>query len=139
MIVEIEDRSIQEIMQVCVKEEIEFLTRNLLGRPELRQYLWPFVKDQILNAMEDVGLDQDMIDKITTDSKTMKAPSGGAGGSDPSDDGTGRSGGGGGSDPSDDAGRSGGGGGSDPSDDAGRSGGGGGNDLETQKTPAKKK
>jgi len=126
MIVEIEDRSIQEIMQVCVKEEIEFLTRNLLRRPEIRNFLWPYVQDQLEVAGKAAGLDRDMVDQMIVEINTLKAPSGGGGGSDPSDDGTGRSGGGGGSDPGDDG--------------TGRSGGGGGEEtLMAAAKPAKKK
>ena len=99
MIVNIEDRSIQELLQVCVKEEVEFLARNLLRKPKIRKILWPFVTEQIVIAAAAAGLNSGasdaLVDEITLELKTVKPPSGGGGGSDPGDDGGSKTGGGG--------------------------------------------
>ena len=102
MIVNIEDRSIQELLQVCVKEEVEFLARNLLRQPKIRKIIWPFVTEQIVIAAVAAGLNsgatETLVDEITLELLTANPPSGGGGGSDPGDDGGTKTGGGGGND-----------------------------------------
>lgn len=102
MIVNIEDRSIQELLQVCVKEEVEFLARNLLRKPKIRKFIWPFVIEQIAIAAENAGLNgglsEKLVDGIVEELKNTKPPTGGGGGSDPGDDGGSKTGGGGGDD-----------------------------------------
>ena len=94
MIVNIEDREIQELMQVCVKEEVEFLTRNLLRQPRIRQYIWPFVQDQLELAAVAAGLDKDAVDLIVVAMTKISPPTGGGGGSDAGEDGGTNTGGG---------------------------------------------
>lgn len=94
MIVNIEDRSIQELLQVCIKEEAEFLARNLLRRPEVRKYVWPAMQTQLIVALTASGLV--LPKELITNLKLEAAPSGGGGGSDPGDDGGSKTGGGGG-------------------------------------------
>ena len=94
MIVNIEDRSIQELLQVCIKEEAEFLVRNLLRRPAVRKYVWPAVQTQLITALTASGLG--LPKELITNLKSEAAPTGGGGGSDPGDDGGSKTGGGGG-------------------------------------------
>lgn len=94
MIVGIEDLTIPEIMQICVKEEIEFLTRDLLRQPPARRLLWLYLKSKIKEAAGEAGLPSDVMDPVVTALSSVGPPSGGGGGSDPGDDGSGRSGGG---------------------------------------------
>ncbi len=94
MIVNIEDRSIQELLQVCIKEEAEFLARNLLRRPAVRKYVWPAVQTQLIAALAASGLV--LPKELITNLKSEAAPTGGGGGSDPGSDGGSKDGGGGG-------------------------------------------
>ena len=93
MIVNIEDRSIQELLQICIKEEAEFLARNLLRRPAVRKYVWPAVQTQLIAALKGSGLV--LPKELITNLNLEVAPTGGGGGSDPGSDGGSKDGGGG--------------------------------------------
>jgi hypothetical protein len=95
MTINIDDKTLRQIMTACVKEEIDFLTRVALRREPARKILWTEMRTLLQEACTDAGLSAEGANKIVLDVKNQTPPSGGGGGSDPNDGDSGKSGGGG--------------------------------------------
>lgn len=84
MIVKIEDKSIEKILQIVLKEELEFLARQLVRRPEVRKVLWAEVSDQLPEIANGLKLAKTTVNRLRTDLLEGKAglpPAWGGGGS----------------------------------------------------------
>lgn len=84
MIVQIEDKAIGKILQTVVKEEVEFLARQLMRDKEVRFLLWCWLLQQMpQNGIKAAGIDDDaLVARLTKYFKEtgVGAPTSGPGG-----------------------------------------------------------
>ncbi len=70
MTIEIKDYDLQDILKAVVKEEIQFLAKALLARPEIRQLLWTYTREQFeTTLLADCGLPEGLVKAFDTQNK----------------------------------------------------------------------